>query len=138
MTDNKTATELRLMARLVREYDYAEISRMLRKAADELEQATAATLGSGTLTAEQVMAIAAKHQPDYCSDTHVCFDWQAIADDLNGELGSGTCEIDSTIWHDHGGYDSDTYEFVLSCGHSIEWLNREPPNYCSDCGKKVK
>ena len=37
----------------------------------------------GTLTAEQVMAIAGKHQPDYCSDTHVCFDWQAIADELN-------------------------------------------------------
>jgi len=42
----------------------------------------------GTLTAEQVMAIAGRHQPDYCSDTHVCFDWQAIADELNGELGS--------------------------------------------------
>lgn len=63
-------------------------------------QAIAATLGSsnctndctnsertGTLTAEQVMAIAGRHQPDYCSDTHVCFDWQAIADELNATLG---------------------------------------------------
>ena len=41
----------------------------------------------GTLTAEQVMAIAGRHQPDYCSDTHVCFDWQAIADELNAALG---------------------------------------------------
>ena len=47
------------------------------------EQAVAATLGAPTLTAEQVMSIAGKHQPDYCSDTHVCFDWQAIADELN-------------------------------------------------------
>lgn len=39
-----------------------------------------------TLTAERVMAIAAKHQPDYCSDMHACFNWQAIADDLNAEL----------------------------------------------------
>lgn len=46
MTDRKTVAEMRLMARLVREYDYTEISRMLRKAADELEQVIAATLGS--------------------------------------------------------------------------------------------
>ena len=38
------------------------------------------------LTAEQVMTIAGKHQPDYCSDTHVCFDWQAIADELNSRV----------------------------------------------------
>ena len=51
------------------------------------EQAIAATLGTRTLTAERVMAIAGRHQPDYCSDTHVCFDWQAIADELNATLG---------------------------------------------------
>ena len=45
-----------------------------------------AELRSVTLTAEQVMAIAGKHQPDYCSDTHACFDWQAIADELNAVL----------------------------------------------------
>lgn len=43
------------------------------------------------LTAEQVMAIARKHQPDYCSDTHICFDWQAIADELNAALERGEC-----------------------------------------------
>lgn len=47
---------------------------------------TRAELGNGMLTAEQVMAIARKHQPDYCSDTHICFDWQAIADELNATL----------------------------------------------------
>ena len=46
----------------------------------------------GTLTAEQVMAIAGKHQPDYCSDTHVCFEWRAIADELNATLGGGEGE----------------------------------------------
>lgn len=56
------------------------------------EQTIAATLGGGKITAEQVMAIAGRHQPDYCSDTHVCFDWQAIADELNATLGSGTCD----------------------------------------------
>ena len=53
-------------------------------------------------------------------------------------LGGGTCEIESMFWHDHGGDDSDTYEFVLSCGHSVEWLDEEPPNFCPDCGKAVK
>lgn len=34
---NALAHELRLMARLVRDYDYKEISRMLREAADTIE-----------------------------------------------------------------------------------------------------
>ena len=46
------ANELRLMARLVRDYDYKEISRMLREAADTIislrDRLQAATLGSGT------------------------------------------------------------------------------------------
>lgn len=57
MADNNVAqlrADLRLMARLVREYEYTDISRMLRKAADCItdlsdqlvsEQAVAATLG---------------------------------------------------------------------------------------------
>ena len=49
-----------------------------------------------TLTAEQVMVIAGRHQPDYCSDTHVCFDWQAIADELNAELGADG----GSPWHE--------------------------------------
>ena len=55
----------------------------------DLEAHIAATLGgqSAKITAEQVMTIAGKHQPDYCSDTHVCFDWQAIADELNALIG---------------------------------------------------
>lgn len=59
------------------------------------------TLGSGTLTAEQVMKIAGKHQPDYCSDTHVCFDWQAIADELNTMLERGECSnAESELWEE--------------------------------------
>lgn len=72
----------------------------------------------GALTAEQVMKIAGKHQPDYCSDTHVCFDWQAIADELN-ELGSGTCE-------NAGGKCS-------ACGAVMY----DAPNFCASCGAKV-
>ena len=48
-----------------------------------------------------------------------------------------TCEIESEFWNDHGGYDSDTYEWTLSCGHSVEWLDNEPPKHCPECGAKV-
>ena len=56
---------LRLMARLVRDYDYAEISRMLREAADTItslwnsltaSEAALAELGSGTCEKDQLEA----------------------------------------------------------------------------------
>lgn len=86
--------------------------------------------GIGTLTAEQVMAIAGRHQPDYCSDTHVCFDWQAIADELNARA-ERTCE--------------NTHEnrwFKCSaCGFGFTDLYAndadEQPRYCMNCGAKV-
>ena len=96
----------------------------------------AATLGSGTLTAEQVLTIAGKHQPDYCSDTHVCFDWQAIADELNATLGGGECECEGTIeWKWTG--PTTYYEHELSCGHVITSVDNEPPNFCEECGRKI-
>ena len=61
----------------------------------ELEQT--ATPSGGKLTAEQVMAIAGRHQPDYCSDTHVCFDWQAIADELNAAIGGVDSSADDAL-----------------------------------------
>ena len=58
------------------------------------EQAIAATLGSGTLTAEQVCEAAHGHYElrmvrdvDGLDVPQVVFDWQAIADELNAELG---------------------------------------------------
>ena len=62
---------------------------------------------------------------------------QAIAATLGSERHVETCEIESEVWHDHGGYDSDTYEWVLSCGHSVEWLDNKPPKHCPECGAKV-
>lgn len=43
----------------------------------------------GTLTAEQVRRTVAKHW----QESKTRHDWQAIADELNAELGSGTCEF---------------------------------------------
>lgn len=89
----------------------------------------------GTLTVEQVMAIAGKHQPDYCSDTHACFDWQAIADELNSRA-ERTCK--STT-------DDNAWCFACSeCGKSFPRSklhlahNHGEINYCPNCGARVK
>ena len=94
----------------------------------------AATLESGKLTAEQVMAIAGRHQPDYCSDTHVCFDWQAITDELNAALECGECRNE---WEEFG-------KFRCSeCWLQIDAISTNttqpmPIRYCPKCGAKVK
>ena len=104
----------------------------------DLEAHIAATLGgqSAKITAEQVMTIAGKHQPDYCSDTHVCFDWQAIADELNAALGSETCENTNK--------DGYSFRFECSkCGYSsittnCRTRNDELPNFCPACRARVR
>ncbi|MBQ1450847.1 MAG: hypothetical protein IIZ12_07970, partial [Eggerthellaceae bacterium] len=114
MTDNRT-TELRekLTERGVEHYDGTESTLWLkdehgyRASADELssgrlsvhiwcdtpEQAIAATLGGGKLTAEQVREAWCGHLRRDCLYDPPTPDWQAIADELNAELGSGTCEF---------------------------------------------
>ena len=103
------------------------------------EQAIAVTLGGGKLTAEQVMAIAGRHQPDYCSDTHVCFDWQEIADELNAALCGGECE-----WElEHSGTLYDKWrcsecKFLFVEPRCDQGYTDLIPNFCPNCGKAVK
>jgi len=142
MTDNRT-TELRLMARLVRDYDYKEISRMLRKAADTIESLY------GTLTAEQVRETVEKHwhdlpdeydMPEATALPEYSYDWQAIADELNAELGSGTCE-----WVlEHSGTLYDKWR-CSKCGYLFVESRTDQgikedfePNFCPNCGEAVK
>lgn len=94
-----------------------------------------------TLTAEQVMAIAGKHQPDYCSDTHVCFDWQAIADELNATLGRRECEyvIEDNMNESEGM--GDVWFRCTNCNttfdyYADDWLMKQ--NYCPHCGLKIR
>lgn len=117
-------------------------NKLLRKAGYEIgyHDAMKAAKRGGMLTAEQVMTIAGKHQPDYCSDTHVCFDWQAVADELNAELESGECEL----VYGENDYGDDGW-WCQSCG---EWFaasfrhtgrnNIIKPSYCQHCGKAVR
>lgn len=107
-------------------------------------QAIAATIGTWKLTAEQVMAIAGKHQPDYCSDTHVCFDWQAIADELNVMMGTGTCKADETdlipFVRANGDVSEVDYIRVMecsSCGGTFEHINGSY-EFCPRCGRRIE
>lgn len=85
-----------------------------------------------TLTAEQVRKVLLYHLPhrEYYSVEQTDA-WQAIADELNAELGSGTCEL-------YGTRSSTCYEYKLSCGHIVISVDNEPPRYCKECGRKVE
>lgn len=94
----------------------------------------------GTLTAKQVMAIAGKHQPDYCSDTHVCFDWQAIADELNAAMGTGECETyrdEYGVWH-CSSCEKGADKITGSDGALESWNDSWPPNFCPMCGARIR
>lgn len=110
---------------------------------DTPEHAIAATLGSGTVTAEQVRAAIFEHSAYanydgaqyYASGIRM----QAIADELNAELESGTCE-----WLlEHSGTLYDKWR-CSKCGYLHVESRTDggatdlDPNYCPNCGKKVE
>lgn len=106
------------------------IRRKVNMALSGIEQAIAATLGGGTLTAEQVRhTMRGRHcklrmilDVDGLSIPQVMFDWQAIADELNAALGSGECE---SRWHELFG----TPE---RAARTLERILCEP-GHCEDC-----
>ena len=99
------------------------------------EQAIAATLGSGMLTAEQVREAWCRHLRRDCLYDPPTPDWQAIADELNATLGAGTCHVESSIIDT---YEYNRWEYELSCGHTIIWEDSEPPRYCPNCGRRIE
>jgi hypothetical protein len=84
------------------------------------EQAIAATLGSGALTADDVLNAVYKHGAR----------WQAIADELNAELGSGTCENKAKSW---GEFECSECEFCADFGSDLHRVR-----LCPDCGRTVR
>lgn len=123
----------------------------------EHEQAIAATLGGGKLTAEQVRDAIERHfgkvavlddgKPVEWRDDWVCkvaIDYRGIADELNAALGIGTCCIVKTPSDSDF---SDDWRYRCSeCGCNIPVNERDPEtgdvinaaNYCPNCGKAVK
>ena len=150
MTDNRT-TELESMSKLKMagrlrywrgtiEISETELHAICDEIQAEHEQAIAATLGSGTLTAEQVRETVEGH--GNIMDNRLYEDWQAVADELNAELGSGTCAMipsfTKPVTLD------DCQEFCCSaCGEYMViqqfpgWVD-EVPNFCPNCGKAVE
>ena len=50
----------------------------------------------------------------------------------------GECEVEETEWLSYGGEGCDTYRHTLSCGHVSETFDEEPPNFCCECGARVR
>lgn len=48
-----------------------------------------------------------------------------------GHFKRNACRI-SNIFEDNG-----TYQYELSCGHSMDWTHADPPFYCPECGRRV-
>ena len=102
------------------------------------EQAIAATLGGGTLTAEQVQKVIYKHGiNDGFVYSVLRGSFQAIADELNATLGSGTCENIAQ-------YPLVNFE-CSECGCTVEGgdelgadIQHGEWNHCPNCGKAVK
>lgn len=55
--------------------------------------------------------------------------------ELHGAEMGRTCELDGTLYWDNGC--TAYWEHELSCGHTVESLDNEPPSYCPDCGARV-
>jgi membrane protease subunit (stomatin/prohibitin family) len=115
------------------------------------EQAIAATLGSSTLTAEQVreaiMSADRWRKPmgdTGMTNTHLIIrddGWQAIADELNATVGAGTCRNKGFV--DDGGW----YFVCSECGCEFEYGDFAcefaeghglgSPKFCPNCGAMV-
>lgn len=95
----------------------------------------------GMLTAEQVRDAIERHSA-WVIGNNRCFHngaYEAIADELNAELGSGTCEMVTSGTPCEGNTD----KACTKCGaYNIGEFydgdcHRSTPNYCPNCGRKV-
>lgn len=97
----------------------------------------------GTLTAEQVRECAERVYFEGYSDGSVNrgahieeTDWQAIADELNAKLGSGTCKLEplSALDVTLNMLDQTEWGACSECGCAVPMDAR----FCNECGKAVK
>lgn len=137
ITELKTLSKLKLAGKL--HFWRVEMHAICHEIQAEHEQAIAAALGRGTLTAEDVRSFLNRNSVfDDTTWMHgrqeLVFDeddLQAMADELNATLGRGTCEQILTDCDD--GLMPPFTAHCSACG--AEW--GFTPNYCPNCGAKV-
>ena len=95
------------------------------------------TCKHGTLTAEQVLEAWTGNLKRDCLYDPPMPDWQAIADELNATLGSGTCEFSPTTDNlptcSNCGWQADAYDCDWLDGGAYVYDGR----FCKHCGAKV-
>jgi rubrerythrin len=151
MSDNRTTEQaIAELRKTVRDAFSGESVSMLvegneiMQAIDKVETATLC----GTLTAEQVRECVEVVYLEGYSDGSVNrgahideTDWQAIADELNRQIG-GTCEMETDWDYLHDGIPDapeDTWAYMCSaCGWSFRYDRGIKPKHCPNCGKAVK
>lgn len=110
---------------------------------------SATALGSGALTAEQVRKAAEsnsrRYELPFGDGVWITeYDWHAIADELNAEIGSGTCQdLGGTGANDEQVFNCSECGCVLSlydrdgCNNLCTSFIFDYPRYCPECGRKV-
>jgi len=104
------------------------------------EQAIAATLGRGMLTADDVRDLIEWHSDasggngrDFHNGAYV-----AIADELNATMGTGTCHMEPVKDYPVGECATFSFGCVCSeCGAFFEYTSGSNWHYCPNCGRKV-
>ena len=104
------------------------------------EQAIAATLGSGKLTADDVRDLIEHNSYHVSGNTREFFNgaYEAIADELNATLGSVTCKPTEEDYCPICGEDLVKCNIGIGAGGGAVEL--DPPiyhNYCPNCGVRV-
>ena len=134
MSDNRT-TEL-LMREFVDDACECEVrDYLISEYAERIEQAIAATLGGGKLTAEQVREAIKRHSTELLGGHRVFIesDWQATADELNARAERTCRNTHENRWFK-----------CSACGYGFTDLYaedesdiNEQPRYCPNCGSRV-
>lgn len=78
-----------------------------------------------------------------CNNSHCRGDWviskcakdENVAVEAWNTRAELTCELECTIYWASGC--TAYWQHELSCGHTIETLDKEPPSYCSECGRRI-
>lgn len=101
-----------------------------------------ATLGRGTMTADDVRDLIERHS-DACGGNGRDFHngaYVAIVDELNATLGRGTCHPVTNDNLNESEGTGDAWANCSECGHLLCVLTdprSQMPNYCPNCGRRI-